>query len=274
MREKEIDPRAQDFIREILARAGGNYVTHFSGDDPTLSFELADALRRGEIVALQGDRPRAGGRTVIASLFGRPMPLPIGPAALARAAGVPIVPVFNFREGRFLMRAVVRPPFHVASTADRRPTSPVPCITLPRRSNGPSVSARISGSAFGNCGTSGCPTALGRRGLQRAAGRGVVKGEQPVGNSALLQFEDLDFGQRPFAQEVFHDDTPRIDQPTLVPLDKLNGRGLPSAPEPVGRADGPLRGLADDVVHLREEHALRLRAELEGDEGTAWILFP
>jgi lauroyl/myristoyl acyltransferase len=119
VREKEIDPRAQDFIRDLLARAGGHYVTHFSGDDPTLSIELADALRQGEIVALQGDRPRAGGRTVIASLFGRPMPLPIGPAALARAAGVPIVPVFNFREGRFLMRAVVRPPFRVASTADR-----------------------------------------------------------------------------------------------------------------------------------------------------------
>ena len=114
-----MDPRAQDFIRELLDRGGGNCVTHFSGDDPTLSFELADALRQGEIVALQGDRPRAGGRSVIVSLFGRPMPLPIGPAALARAAGVPIVPVFSFREGRFLIRATVRPPFHVASTADR-----------------------------------------------------------------------------------------------------------------------------------------------------------
>lgn len=119
VREKEIDPRAQDFIREILARVGGNYVTHFSGNDPTLSLELADALRQGEIVALQGDRPQEGGRAVIASLFGRPMPLPIGPAALARATGVPIVPIFNFREGRFLMRVVVRPPFQVASTADR-----------------------------------------------------------------------------------------------------------------------------------------------------------
>jgi lauroyl/myristoyl acyltransferase len=119
VREKEIDPRAQDFIREILARMGGHYVTHFSGDDPTLAFELADALRQGDVVALQSDRPRAGGRTVIASLFGRPMPLPIGPAALARAAGVPIVPVYNFREGRFLTRTVVRPPFHVAKTPDR-----------------------------------------------------------------------------------------------------------------------------------------------------------
>ena len=119
VREKEIDPRAQDFIRSILARSGDNYVTHFAGDDPGLSLELAEALRRGDIVAIQGDRPRAGGRTVTVSLFGRPMPLPIGPAALARAAGVPLIPVFNFRDGRFLLRTVVRPPLHVARTADR-----------------------------------------------------------------------------------------------------------------------------------------------------------
>jgi lauroyl/myristoyl acyltransferase len=119
VRETEIDPQAQTFIREILARADENYVAHFGGDDPALAFTLADALRNGEIVALQGDRPRASGRNVTASLFGRPMPLPIGPAALARSVDVPIVPVFNFREGRFLMRIVIRPPFRVARTADR-----------------------------------------------------------------------------------------------------------------------------------------------------------
>lgn len=119
VREKEIDPRAQELVREILGTMRGNYVTHFSGEDPLLSLTLAEALRAGDIVALQGDRPRAGGRSVTAQLFGRAMPLPIGPAALARSAGVPLVPVFNFREGRFLMRAVVRPPFVVAQTSDR-----------------------------------------------------------------------------------------------------------------------------------------------------------
>jgi lauroyl/myristoyl acyltransferase len=119
VREKEIDPRAQEHVEEILSKMRGNYVTHFSGDDPRLSFVLADALRDGDLVALQGDRPRAGGRSVTTKIFGRPMPLPIGPAALARSAGVPIVPIFNFREGRFRMRAVVRPPFTVAQTSDR-----------------------------------------------------------------------------------------------------------------------------------------------------------
>ncbi len=34
---------------------------------------------------------------------------PVGPAALARATGVRIVPVFNFREARFITRTVIRP---------------------------------------------------------------------------------------------------------------------------------------------------------------------
>jgi lauroyl/myristoyl acyltransferase len=120
VREEEIDPRAQAFVRELLAGAGDDYVTHFASDDPRLALELAEALRRGDIVALQGDRPRTGGRCVTASLFGKPTPLPVGPAFLARATGVPLVPVFNFREGRRGLRAVVRPAIHVARTADRQ----------------------------------------------------------------------------------------------------------------------------------------------------------
>jgi lauroyl/myristoyl acyltransferase len=117
VREEEIDSRAQDFIR---TRIGGDHiVTHFAGDDPRLALELAEALRKGELVALQGDRPRAGGRTIPARIFGKPMPLPVGPAALARAANVPLLPVFNFREGHGANRTVIRPPLNVPRTANR-----------------------------------------------------------------------------------------------------------------------------------------------------------
>src|SRR6185295_15541941 len=93
VREAETDPRAQRFIAELIRRCGGDlYVTHFA-EDPQLGVAMLDALREGEVVALQGDRPRAGGRAAEVPLFGRPFPLPVGPAALARAAGVPIVPV-------------------------------------------------------------------------------------------------------------------------------------------------------------------------------------
>ena len=119
VREAETDPRAQQFISQLLqSRTDELYTTHFA-EDPKLGVDLLNALREGEVVALQGDRPRSGGRTAILSLFGRPYPLPVGPVALARAAGVPILPVFVFREGRLRYRCSMRQPIRVATTGDR-----------------------------------------------------------------------------------------------------------------------------------------------------------
>lgn len=120
VREAETDPRAQEFIEKLIRSRGGElYTTHFA-EDPQLGMDLLDALRRGEIVALQGDRPRSGGRTQEVSLFGRPYPLPVGTVALARAAGAPLVPVFVFREGRRNYRCTIRPAIHVAQSGDRQ----------------------------------------------------------------------------------------------------------------------------------------------------------
>jgi lauroyl/myristoyl acyltransferase len=120
VREAETDPRAQQFIEGLIRSCGGElYTTHFAAD-AKLGMDLLDALRCNEIVALQGDRPRAGGRTVEVRLFGRPYSLPLGTAALARAAGVPIVPVFVFREGRLRYRCVIRPAIPVVESADRQ----------------------------------------------------------------------------------------------------------------------------------------------------------
>ena len=92
---------------------------HFQNGDPLQAVVLVEALERGEIVAVQADRPHAGGKTVAATLFGRSFPLPAGPAVLARTAGVPMLPVFALREGRRRFRLVFRPPIEVARTADR-----------------------------------------------------------------------------------------------------------------------------------------------------------
>jgi lauroyl/myristoyl acyltransferase len=56
--------------------------------------ELLAALRRGEVVALQGDRALGGRGDVSTPFVGRPAPFPIGPFVLARASGAPIVPAF------------------------------------------------------------------------------------------------------------------------------------------------------------------------------------
>lgn len=120
VREAETDPRAQKFFAGLIRGCGGDYYTTHFAEDPQLGMVLLDALRQGEIVALQGDRPRAGGRTAEMELFGRPYPVPIGPAVLARATGVPIVPVFVLRTGRLSYRCLIQPPIHVAQTAGRQ----------------------------------------------------------------------------------------------------------------------------------------------------------
>ncbi|HEX2164863.1 MAG TPA: lysophospholipid acyltransferase family protein [Thermoanaerobaculia bacterium] len=121
VREEELDPRAQAWVAERLqARLGGGYRTHFAEDDPFLGLALREALERGEVVALQGDRPRKGGGALEVPLFGRPYALPIGPLVLARQTGVPILPAFVHRLGRRRYEVVFHPPIEVARTADRR----------------------------------------------------------------------------------------------------------------------------------------------------------
>jgi phosphatidylinositol dimannoside acyltransferase len=120
VREEELDPKAQEYIaRRLRARMGSGYTTHFAAGDPLLGLALREALDRGEMVALQGDRPRRGGGSVETSLFGRPYRLPVGPLALARQAGVPLLPVFVHRLGRRRYRIVFHPPVPVERTADR-----------------------------------------------------------------------------------------------------------------------------------------------------------
>jgi lauroyl/myristoyl acyltransferase len=121
VREPEPEAETQAYVQGVITRfSQEGFQEHFQTDDPSLGVALYAALRRGEIVAIQGDRPRAGAETVDATLFGRSFALPPGPAALARAASVPMLPVFVFREGRRRYRVVFRPPIAVARTADRR----------------------------------------------------------------------------------------------------------------------------------------------------------
>lgn len=121
VREAEDSPYIQDSVAAALRRIGGDRVlTHFVGEDPQLGVQMLRALRHGDLVMLAGDRPRAGSRTQRVLLAGRACELPEGPLALARAAGVPILPLFVFRTGRRRYRCVARPLIHVADSDDRR----------------------------------------------------------------------------------------------------------------------------------------------------------
>jgi lauroyl/myristoyl acyltransferase len=120
VREPEVDPKAQAFVKQCIASVQGtHYTMHFQNGDPLQGVALAEALARGEIVAIQADRPRSGSRTVDATLFGRPFSLPAGPAALARAAGVPMLPVFALRARRRSIHVVIHPSIEVPRTENR-----------------------------------------------------------------------------------------------------------------------------------------------------------
>jgi KDO2-lipid IV(A) lauroyltransferase len=120
VREEELDAKSQEFMSRLVARRRNpNHHTHFATDDPRLGLVLREALGRGEIVALQGDRPRAQSRTVGVTLFGRTCELPAGPLALARLSGVPLLPIFCFRERHGLYRIVCREPIQVSLEGKR-----------------------------------------------------------------------------------------------------------------------------------------------------------
>ncbi len=75
-------------------RRDGGGVKFITRSRPTIALELVTALRRGEVVAVQGDRALGTRGDALISFFGRPAPFPLGPFVLARAVGVPLVPAF------------------------------------------------------------------------------------------------------------------------------------------------------------------------------------
>jgi lauroyl/myristoyl acyltransferase len=73
---------------------------------PGIGVQLLTALRRGEVLALQGDRALGTRGDVLIPFFGRPALFPLGPFILARAAAVPVIPAFCVldRSYRYTMR--------------------------------------------------------------------------------------------------------------------------------------------------------------------------
>lgn len=85
----EQDPAVERFLR-----GNGGPVRFLTRTSPTDVLPLVAALRRNEVVALQGDRALGGRGDRLQSFFGAPAPFPLGPFVLARAAGAPVLPAF------------------------------------------------------------------------------------------------------------------------------------------------------------------------------------
>jgi lauroyl/myristoyl acyltransferase len=87
---------AEEEARELeqWVRRDGDGVRFVTRSRPTISLELVAALRRGEVVAVQGDRALGTRGDVLIPFFGKPAPFPLGPYLLASAVGAPMVPAF------------------------------------------------------------------------------------------------------------------------------------------------------------------------------------
>lgn len=79
------------------------------GNHPMSMLKVQAALARNGIVAMQGDRA-FGRHAHLATLFGAPFAIPLGPFRLAALCGAPVLPAFVIQEGWWRWRAEVGPP--------------------------------------------------------------------------------------------------------------------------------------------------------------------
>jgi lauroyl/myristoyl acyltransferase len=84
----ESDPGVGEFLR------GTGPLRFVTRENPTVAVTLLAALRRNEVVAMQGDRALGTRGDLAVPFFGAPAAFPLGPFLLARAAGAPLVPAF------------------------------------------------------------------------------------------------------------------------------------------------------------------------------------
>ena len=101
---------ARHLDRSIEQLAAGAVKVDYTTDGTALSFDLLNALRRGEIISIQGDRVIGEVTRSTAIMFNRQALLPTGPFVLALAAQVPIFPLFIIRAGFRRYKIVARAP--------------------------------------------------------------------------------------------------------------------------------------------------------------------
>jgi lauroyl/myristoyl acyltransferase len=120
VRAPEPDARAEAHLRRGLEESAPHGIQILYNTGETLAFDLLGALRAGEIVSIQGDRPMGDVAQSAAQMFGQTALLPSGPIVLALTAEVPIFPAFVLRSGYRKYRFVFLEPFKCERGASSR----------------------------------------------------------------------------------------------------------------------------------------------------------
>jgi predicted LPLAT superfamily acyltransferase len=101
------DNPAETELRNLMVDDRVKVVDLKQGISATL--ELLQALRRNEIVAIQGDRVYQR-RTFDIPFFSRPASFPLGPFLLSQVSGAPVLPAFVVRRGWLRYEALIGDP--------------------------------------------------------------------------------------------------------------------------------------------------------------------
>lgn len=114
------DKPAEIMLRNLMANERLKIVDLSGGARATI--ELLQALRRNEIVAIQGDRVYQR-HSADVPFFSEPAAFPLGPFLLSQVSGAPVLPGFVVRQGwlryRVLMGDPIPPVLSPATSDDR-----------------------------------------------------------------------------------------------------------------------------------------------------------
>ena len=115
VRAPEPDKQTAEHFDRSVQRAGeGAVKIDYNTAGAHLAFDLLNALRRGEIVSIQGDRAIAGVASAKGRMFNHDVLVPGGPFTLALVSEAPIYTLFIARAGYRRYRVIVDEPLFVA----------------------------------------------------------------------------------------------------------------------------------------------------------------
>ena len=124
IRAPEVDPETRQYEEAKAGSTNDDGLRVGFNTSGDLAFELLEAVQRGELVAIQGDRVTAGIAATPVTLFGRSANVPSGPFALAMAARVPIYPMFVVRTGLRRYTLITGEPITVERSGRTRDFTP------------------------------------------------------------------------------------------------------------------------------------------------------